>query len=81
MSRESQQTTPPKLPQASGNIWGRKFTLISLIIIASMIGLAAYRHWQMGIPFDLKTLMEIPIQDSTYIKKEPVDSIKIDSLR
>ncbi len=76
-NKENQPSIPGKSPLTS-NIWGWKFSLISLGIILFMIALAAYRHWQMGIPFDLKTLMETPLQDSTEIQR---DTFSKDTLR
>lgn len=78
MDLEEKKTTPERLPPASGNIWGWKFSLVSLGIIIFMLGLAAYRHWQLGVPFDLRKVGEVPAQDSTLQQQ---DSVQIDSLQ
>lgn len=70
MSINEQQPAPDRLPQAKGNIWGWKFSMISLGIILFFLGLAVFRHWQMGIPFDLKNLMEMSPQDTVRTNNE-----------
>lgn len=75
---KGEQADQPIKPDPSSNIWGWKFSLISLGIILFMIAVAAYRHWQLGIPFDLKTLMETPLQDSTEMQR---DTFLKDTLR
>ena len=77
MNSEEKQSAPEKLPPASGNIWGWKFSLVSLGIILFMLGLAAYRHWQLNVPFDLRKVGEVPAQDSTLQQQ---DSVRMDSL-
>ncbi|HMN90424.1 MAG TPA: hypothetical protein PKD70_09615 [Saprospiraceae bacterium] len=56
--------TPVKEP--SGNIWGWKFSYISLGIILFFVGLAVVRHWSLGEPFDpARVEPPIPVQQST----------------
>ncbi len=65
-------SSPEQRPPASSNIWGWKFSLISLGIILFMIALAAFRHWQLGIPVKLDN---VQVQDSTSTPQAPSDTL------
>lgn len=45
-------------PSAQGNIWGWKFSLMSLGFILFMVGFAAIRFWM--LPEDKRTLAPLP---------------------
>ena len=75
MSENDKHTTEP--PQ-SGNIWGWKFSYISLGIILFFVGLIIARHWMLGEPFDpAKIKPPIPVEeDSTTIEQSKLDSLQ-----
>ncbi|MBK7872201.1 MAG: hypothetical protein IPJ74_16780 [Saprospiraceae bacterium] len=75
MSENDKHTTEP--PQ-SGNIWGWKFSYISLGIILFFVGLIIARHWMLGEPFDpAKIPPPIPVEEDS----SKVDSLAKDSLK
>ena len=37
-----------------GNIFGRRLTIISAIVVLTFTGFALYRHWALGVPFGLE---------------------------
>ena len=55
-----------------GNIWGWKFSFISLAIILFFIALMAYRHWTLKAPFPTNAEKK---QDSTDNFKNDTISI------
>jgi hypothetical protein len=50
-----------------GNMWGWKFSYVSLGIILFFIGFIALRHWMLDIPYDPSKIEMDPIvkEDST----------------
>ncbi|MFN7116196.1 MAG: hypothetical protein ACK4TA_05315 [Saprospiraceae bacterium] len=72
MNMKEQTNVPDQRPPASGNIWGWKFSLISLGIILFMVALAAFRHWQLGVPVNLEN---VQVPDSTEVIEEQRDTL------
>lgn len=64
--------SPEQRPPASSNIWGWKFSLISLGILLFMIALVAFRHWQLGVPINMDN---VQMQDSTSLKQDSSDTL------
>lgn len=54
-----------EMPSASGNIWGWKFSMISLVIILTFMALAYFRWVQLGKPSLRETPVEVeqPVTD------------------
>ncbi len=61
----------------SGNIWGWRFSYISLGIILFFVGVIVLRHWMLGIPFNPSTIQapSSTVQDSSKIETKS-DSLK-----
>lgn len=68
---------PAKDPRYVGNMWGWKFSYISLIIILFFVGMIVVRHWMLGEPFDpAKIKPPIPVEeDSTKAESPRADSL------
>lgn len=63
------QKKDPSGDEFSGNIWGWRFSLISGAVMALLLGLAAYRHYALGVPFG-HFPEPVPVQPGL-----PVDSL------
>lgn len=74
-----------------GNMWGWKFSYISLGIILFFIGFIALRHWMLGIPYDPSQIQmdaiitldsnEAREFDARKSEMQQLDSLKVDSLQ
>ncbi len=75
MNKKNKQ--PTESPQ-SGNIWGWKFSYVSLGIILFFVVLIAIRHWMLDVPFDPSKIQPpIPVaEDSTQTDSSRTDSLK-----
>lgn len=62
--------------QYVGNMWGWKFSYISLGIILFFIGLIAVRHWMLGIPYDPSQIQMDPIVKEDTTRTKANDSLQ-----
>ena len=58
-----------------GNIWGWKFSYLGLGMIVFLLGIMAYRHYTMGVPFGLDP------EDKTEQVEEKNNEITNDTLK
>lgn len=49
----------PIVPREGDNIWGWKFSKISLAFLLLIILLVMYRYYQLGIPFSFENLQPL----------------------
>ncbi|HMO39390.1 MAG TPA: hypothetical protein PKC76_07925 [Saprospiraceae bacterium] len=76
MRPEQQPSDEDKLTYV-GNMWGWKFSYISLGIILFFVGLAVARHWMLGEPFDPARIdPPIPVEKPA----QPAEALSEDSL-
>ena len=76
MNEKDKQSTED--PRYTGNLWGWRFSLISLLIILFFVGMIIVRHWMLGEPFDpSKIKPPIPVEeDSTKSEPPRTDSLQ-----
>lgn len=69
---------PTEDPRYTGNLWGWRFSFISLIIILFFVGMIVVRHWMLGEPFDSSKIKPpIPVEeDSTKSEPPRTDSLQ-----
>ena len=53
-----------------GNIFGWKFSLMGLVFIIFIGGLAIYRHVTLGVPFNMEEMAKEPAKDSIEIEQD-----------
>lgn len=72
MNTENKQS-PDENTEYIGNIWGWRFSLISLALIVLMAGFIVYRHVTLGVPFDGWD----PAKEETTTPPPPPDTIQV----
>ncbi|WP_116127979.1 hypothetical protein [Lewinella sp. IMCC34183] len=65
----------------SANIFGWRISLIGLVVISLLAGLAAYRTYTLQVPVGFEDPLQQPETKSYYRDKADRENARIDSLR
>ncbi len=64
--------------EATGNMWGWKFSKIGALVIGGLIAIAVYRHITMDVPFGYDAKVEDEQFTHPLHRKKTVDTARVE---